>query len=272
MKAGYYINKEALLDDARVQSLFSGLESGGVELYRIRCPRCVQPGTGMALAVGGDGTFLSAARTVAQAGIPLLGVNFGRMGFLSENRSREVLDCLLSGKYSIEEREMLEASVDAPVPEDYWPYALNEAGLHRCSAAMLGIDLSLGGEQLPTYWADGLLVATSSGSTAYSLSAGGPICMPDSNVLIISPVAPHNLNLRPLVVPSDSRIVMSAQSRSGEVVLTLDNRSFTIPEGAAVHVAKAPFRLRMVRLGKTNFIDALRSRLFWGQDVRNMSE
>jgi len=137
---------------------------------------------------------------------------------------------------------------------------------------MLGVDVEVNGNHLPTYWADGLLVATSAGSTAYSLSAGGPICLPDAPVRLITPVAPHNLNLRPLVIPANAEVVLRGKSRSGNMILSMDNRSYTIPCGTVVRVATAPFPLRRVSLGKSNFIDALKSRFFWGQDVRNTAE
>jgi NAD+ kinase len=167
---------------------------------------------------------------------------------------------------------MLRATVSGQDIPSYWPYALNEISLHRKSAEMLGIDASVGGMQLPTYWADGLLVSTASGSTAYNLSVGGPICPPDTKVMLLTPVAPHNLGLRPLVVSDDQIIELSAKSRSGKLDLTLDNRTYEIPSGVTVSVKAAPFNLKRVNLAMHNFIDALRSRFFWGQDVRNMPE
>lgn len=271
MKLGYYIKKLSLEEDPRISALLGRFEEGGARLYELGNASGIEPGTDMVLSFGGDGTFLSCARIVSEAGIPILGVNFGRMGFLSET-NRDISGPVLNGNYTIEERVMLKVDVQGGVPEDFWPYALNEACLHRSGPGMLGIEASVGGEQLPTYWADGLLVATSSGSTAYSLSAGGPICLPDADVLIISPIAPHNLNLRPLVVPGRSTIVMGTRVRETEAFLTLDNRSYIIPQGMSVTISEAPFRLKRVSIGKSNFIDALRSRLFWGQDVRNLPQ
>ena len=271
MKLGYYIKKLSLEEDPRIGALLGRLKDGGANVYELRNASGVQPGTEMVLSFGGDGTFLSCARIVSEAGVPILGVNFGRMGFLSET-NHDIVGPLLSGAYSVEERVMLKVDVKGWVPEDFWPYALNEACLHRSGPGMLGLEASVNGEELPTYWADGLLVATSSGSTAYSLSVGGPICLPDADVLILSPVAPHNLNLRPLVVPGGSTIVMGTRKREEEAFLTLDNRSYIIPQGMSVAISEAPFRLKRVSIGKSNFIDALRSRLFWGQDVRNIPQ
>ncbi|MBQ9311248.1 MAG: NAD(+)/NADH kinase [Bacteroidales bacterium] len=272
MKIGYYIKKQSLKGDSRIEGLLGRLSEGGAELYAISSAADIRPDTALVLSFGGDGTFLSAAHRVAEAELPILGVNFGRMGFLSGNRPEDVADAVLSGSYTIENQDILEVDCGDARPAGFWPYAVNEVCIHRVNAEMVGVDVSLDGEELPTYWADGVLVATSTGSTAYSLSAGGPICIPSADVRLITPVAPHNLNLRPLVAPSDSVVCMSARARSGEVLLTLDNRSYTIPCGARVKVGKAAFVLKKVKLAKSNFIDALRSRFFWGQDVRNSTE
>ena len=144
--------------------------------------------------------------------------------------------------------------------------------VHRSGAAMLGVDVSIDGVLLPTYWADGLLVATSSGSTAYSLSVGGPIVLPESRVLIISPIASHNLNVRPLVVPDTSEISISLRSRDRKVMLTMDNRTVEIDRDMEMTVSMAQFSLRRVRLNSSNFINALTGKLFWGEDIRNSTE
>ena len=145
------------------------------------------PDTDMLLSVGGDGTFLYSSKLVIDSGIPVVGVNLGRVGFLSENRPEDVAQALLDGEYTIEDRAMLKAVVSPEVSSvSLWDYALNEITVHRSGAAMLGVDVELNGEKLPTYWADGLVVSTSSGSTAYSLSVGGPIVLPESKVLLIS--------------------------------------------------------------------------------------
>jgi len=270
MKIGYHMDNPALAGDPRFRDIVAGFEAGGVEVYRIQCRSCVQQGTDMVLSIGGDGTFLSTTHLVSEAGIPILGVNFGRMGFLSENSPENVVAPVLEGKYFIEDRAMLQVTgFTAP---GFWPYALNEVSLNRLGAEMLGIDVSVDGNPLPTYWADGLLVASSSGSTAYNLSAGGPICTPDSKVMLITPVAPHNLGLRPLVVSPDKTISLSGQSRSGQLALSLDNRTYEVPAGTEIRVGAAPFCLRRVNLRQHSFIDALRIRFFWGQDVRNMPE
>jgi NAD+ kinase len=148
-------------------------------------------------------------------------------------------------------------------------YALNEITVHRSGAAMLAVEVDIDGVTLPTYWADGLIVSTSSGSTAYSLSAGGPIVLPDSKVLIITPIAPHNMNVRPLVIPDSSRISLRVCSRDNEVIYTSDNRSQKIEEGSELEISLAQFSLKRVRLNKSDFINALTQKLYWGEDVRN---
>ena len=272
MKAAYYIKKEALRGDERVESLLGTLRGAGVEIYELRIREDIRPGTDLLLSFGGDGTFLSAAHRVADAGIPILGVNLGRLGFLSSLRIEEVADHIIAGDYRIKERTMLEVKVQGDAIKDFWPYAVNEASLFRSDAETLGIEVSIDGTELPVYWADGLLVSTSVGSTAYSLSAGGPICLPAASVLLLTPVAPHNLNLRPVVAPSDSVIRLKARSRCGKAVLSVDNRNYAIPAGVEVEIRRAPFKLKKVYLEDDNFIEALKDRLFWGQDVRNTVE
>lgn len=274
MKIGVFVKNKSYIDRQRLQTLEDGLKAAGCELYPIHSREDVVPGSDMVLSVGGDGTFLSASKRVADSGIPILGINFGRMGFLSATGSEEALEAILSGDYEVESRDMLRAELSGFNPETvpgYWPYSLNEITLHRSGPAVLGIEVRIDDSVLPTYWADGLLIATSSGSTAYSLSVGGPICMPDSRVLIISPIAPHNLNVRPLVVPNTSKITISAQTRDEDIIVTMDNRSFNLNPSCRLTVSMAQFSLKRIRLSRANFVNALTSKLFWGEDIRNNS-
>jgi len=265
MKIAVYIPKTQLRDDARYQEMIRELDR--CDLYELPSGGAVLPGTDVILSIGGDGTYLSAAEMAARAGVPILGVNFGRLGFLSDCPPQKVAQALLSGRFIVEDREVLQSVVDGGAPQ----YALNEIAVNRIGAAMLGVDVTVDGEPLPTYWADGLLVATSSGSTAYSLSVGGPICTPDSQVLIIAPVAPHNLNVRPMIVPAATRIGIALRSRSEEVMLTHDTRTVSVDRRTKLEISLAQFSLRRIRLPEINFISALRSKLFWGEDVRNES-
>ncbi len=270
MKFAYFLKDRSLELDPRVLGLLADLGAAGFDVYPVREASGIQEGTGMLLSFGGDGTFLSAAALAVDASIPILGVNFGRLGFLSENRPLEVADALARKDYSIQVRGMVQ--VDGLSGADGPQLALNEICVLREGAAMLGVDVEVDSLPLPTYWADGLLVATSSGSTAYSLSAGGPICLPDSRVLIITPVAPHNLNVRPLVVPDSSEIKIKFRSRDSVVRLTADNRNYDIPSDSTLTVHALPGVLKRVELGGSNFIGALKARLLWGGDVRNQNE
>ena len=271
MILGLYSRNDALLDSARLVSMLERMEKASHNLRRVAETADLQ-GIDMLLSIGGDGTFLSASKCVGGSGVPILGINLGRLGFLSEYSPEEACEALLSGKYELEERRLVKTSVEGTILDDakgFWPYSLNEVCVHRTGAAILGIEVSIDGARLPVYWADGLLVATSSGSTAYSLSAGGPICSPDSRVLIVAPVAPHNLNVRPLVVPDSARISISLRSRDSAVQLSMDNRELLIAPDATLEVEVAQFSLNRVRLGRSNFFKALTTKLFWGEDIRN---
>jgi NAD+ kinase len=273
MTAALYIGKEGLEEDGRIRELAASLEEGGCSCYFVFQGGALRENTDLVLSVGGDGTFLSVAMLVGDSGIPVVGVNLGRLGFLSENHPEDVAQAVLTGDYTVEDRSLLAASLSDGCgnPEiDNWPYALNEVAVHRSGAAMLGVDVCLDGKWLPRYWADGLIVSTSSGSTAYSLSVGGPIVLPQSKVLILAPIAPHNLNIRPLVVPDTSQIRLRFHSRDGRAVFTMDNRTVEISSETDITVSLARFSLRRVRFNNSDFINALTEKLFWGEDVRNI--
>lgn len=272
MKFAYYIKNDSLCADPRIDALLGRLDGGGAEVYRVRSAVEILPSTDGLLSLGGDGTFLMASKLAVQADIPILGVNFGRLGFLSEALPEELPQALLRGELRVEERELLQVLADDGAAADSWPYALNETSVSRDGASMLGIDVEIDGSPLPTYWADGLLVATSSGSTAYSLSVGGPICIPDSKVFIVAPISPHNLNVRPLVVPQTTRISISLRSREERAMFSIDNRNRRISAGTRITVSEAPVRLKRLCSGRSSFINALRTRLLWGEDVRNGNE
>ena len=271
MRLAVYIGKDGGEQDDRVKGLFQSLTQAGVQLYQLAYGQTPSSDTDMLLSVGGDGTFLYSAKLVNECGIPVLGVNIGRVGFLSENRPEDVADAILNGEYTIENRTVLKASAaPSDSSDEIWDYALNEVTVHRTGAAMLGVDVDLDGVKLPTYWADGLVVSTSSGSTAYSLSVGGPIILPESKVLILSPIAPHNLNIRPLVVPDSSVLTLRMHSRDGKFAVTADNRTVEVSEDVVLTISVAQFSLRRVRLNRSNFITALTEKLHWGEDVRNI--
>lgn len=284
MRFGLIYGRQSCRENAQVQAMVAALERGGHECVALArdCHEVslqtpsdresheavIAKGCcDMIISIGGDGTFLSVAPSAAECGIPVVGVNYGRMGFLSENTPESVAQALLAGDYSIEDRRLLCAkSAQGEC------IALNEVAVSRASSAMLGINVSVDGKTLPTYWADGLLVATASGSTAYSLSVGGPIVLPSSNVLIIAPVAPHNLNVRPLVVPAESTIDISFCSRHPKVNVAADNNHWEVDSESAIEVKVARFSLKRVCLKNSNFIKALSDKLFWGEDIRNEKE
>ena len=274
MKAYVYIGvtDESLLNDGRVESLFAALRQGGAEVHVMQPGETSLEEADILLSVGGDGTFLAASALAAPCGVPVVGVNLGRLGFLSENRPENVAEALLDGGYVVEEAAVLNAVPDEDrlfADAGMWPFAFNEFTVHRTGSSILGVDVSVNGTPLPTYWADGLILSTSAGSTAYSLSVGGPIVMPGAKALIINPIASHNLNIRPLIVPDTSIVRFTVHSRDGKAIFTADNRSVEIPDGTTVTMSMAQFSLKRVRLNSSNFINALTEKLFWGEDIRN---
>lgn len=224
------------------------------------------------LTLGGDGTFLSALTIVREKEIPVAGINFGRLGFLTSSGSGDagcaILDRMMAGDYGVSRRSLLEISY-AGMPDGLYPYALNEITLQRSEPNMIGIEVSIDGMRIPTYWADGLLIATPTGSTAYSLSVGGPVVVPGSSVFIITPMAPHNLNVRPLIVPDTSVVEVTIRSNGHRTLLSADNRSTGIAENRRVTVRKAGFTLPCVTFGQSGFFEALNEKLLWGEDRRN---
>lgn len=274
MKAYVYIGvtDESVLHDGRVDSLLSELRQAGAEVHVMQPGESSLDDADVLLSVGGDGTFLVASALAAPCAVPVVGVNLGRLGFLSENRPENVAEALLDGDYVVEETTVLHALSDEDGLFDeagMWPFAFNEFTVHRTGSSILGVEVSVNGTPLPTYWADGLILSTSAGSTAYSLSVGGPIVMPGAKTLIITPIASHNLNIRPLIVPDDSVVRFKVHSRDGKAIFTADNRCVEIPDGTSVTMSMAQFSLKRVRLNSSNFINALTEKLFWGEDIRN---
>ncbi len=224
------------------------------------------------LALGGDGTFLSSLTMVRGSGMPVAGINFGRLGFLASSAEKDagcgVIDKLLAGRYEVSPRSILRMDGDVLDPE-FFPYALNEISIQRSGPKMISIDVAIDGMKIPTYWADGLLIATPTGSTAYSLSVGGPVVVPDSSVIIIAPVAPHNLNVRPLIVSDSSKVEIAIRIEGGSTFISADNRSLELEGGYSLRIEKAPFAINCVSFGKDTFFDALNEKLLWGEDRRN---
>lgn len=229
-----------------------------------------QPGThepiDFALSVGGDGSFLTTAMQVVDLHIPILGINCGSLGFLADVRLEEVdavLQQLFDGHYSIEERTVLEVTANKGLSVS--PFALNEVAILKQElASMISIEAQLNGEPLHNYYGDGLIISTPTGSTAYNLSAGGPIVVPQSRVMLLSPVASHTLSVRPLVVPDEWQLDLRVHSRTGAFLISIDGRSQRLTEEAQLHVQKAPYSIRLVRMADHSFLDALKTKLNWG--------
>lgn len=223
------------------------------------------------VCMGGDGTFLDVASKVGVREIPILGVNTGRLGFLasfSPDDIAGIIDDLYSGNYDIERHSVLHVSCDE-TPIAGCPYALNEiAFLKHDISSMIGIHTYINDEYLTTYLADGLIVATPTGSTAYSLSVGGPIIEPQSDTITLTPVAPHSLNMRPIVLRDSSEITLCVESRSHNFLISLDGRSRSYKEGIHIHIRKAPYSVKVVTHQGQSFFSTLRKKMMWGADNR----
>ncbi len=229
-------------------------------------------GYDLLVAIGGDGTVLEAAIWVRDTEIPILGVNTGRLGFLSNVGIEEIdlaMDAVTAGKVWFEKRLMLQVEVEGMELGDF-PFALNEVAImKRDTSSMVNVEVLRDDVFVNNYWADGLIVSTPTGSTAYSLSAGGPIVMPGSEVLCINPVAPHNLNNRPLVIPAEGELQLVAEGRENQFLLSLDSRMFILDGGRRVKVTNAPFRLFLMNLEHQEFFGTVRAKMHWGVDPRD---
>ena len=225
----------------------------------------------MVLSMGGDGTFLKAASYVGNKNIPILGINTGRLGFLADvspEEMEETFEDIYKGNYKIEDRSVLQAFCEGQPLKGY-PCGLNEiAILKRDSSSMITIHTSINGAYLTTYQADGLVIATPTGSTAYSLSIGGPVIVPHSNTIAITPVAPHSLNIRPIVINDDWEITLDVESRSHNFLVAIDGRSETCREGTRLVIRKADYQIKVVKRPNHIFFHTLRDKMMWGADGR----
>ena len=225
------------------------------------------------LSLGGDGTMLSAVSIVGNSGIPIAGINFGRLGFLASIQKDEMiqsLEAIFRGEYKLDERNLL--CIESPDSDLFGDkhFALNDITIFRYdSSAMITVRATLNGELLNNYWADGVIIATPTGSTAYSLSCGGPIMIPGSHNFVITPVSPHNLNVRPVVISADSTLELEIDSRSKQYLLTLDSRTKSFDTSVKLKITKANFKISLVRLEGEKYYETLRNKLLWGLDARN---
>lgn len=224
------------------------------------------------IALGGDGTMLNAATIVRDSGVPILGINTGRLGFLATTERKmiaQAVDMLLTGRFEVETRSLLTAVSNIPIFADF-PFALNDFTiLKRDVSSMIKIHTYINGDYLNSYWADGIIISTPTGSTGYSLSCGGPIVFPNSGNFVITPVAPHNLTIRPIVIPDDSVVSLSVEGRSENFLCTLDSRFELITSEHNIAVRKCDFKINLVRVDDRDFLKTMREKLAWGKDARN---
>lgn len=232
----------------------------------------IRSGVDFMFSIGGDGTLLDTICLVKDAGIPIVGINAGRLGFLSsvsKDNLETAMDSIFKGQITIEERSMLRLDSNKPLFQGE-NIALNDFTLHKKeTSSMVTVHAYLNGDYLNSYWADGLLISTPTGSTGYSLSCGGPIIVPQSESFVITPIAPHNLNVRPIVVADRNVITLEVEGRGQHFMATLDSRSLTIDSSYQLSIRKAEYPARLVRLSNENFLNTLRKKLNWGLDTRN---
>ncbi|NLD22179.1 MAG: NAD(+) kinase [Bacteroidales bacterium] len=273
MKIALYTRKGSQIDNPKLSYLEQRLRDLNDDIFycsKDDIPSSLED-TDLVLSLGGDGTFLEAVAFLKDRQKPIAGINFGKLGFLTtakiDDGDNKWIEDLAKGSYNIENRLLLQAEGDS-LPSNLHPYCLNEFSLLR-QKSIMNISVSVDGKSLPSYWADGLLVATPTGSTAYALSIGGPVIIPSASCLIICPFAPHNLNIRPIVVSSDSIIDIKFTSNDGTARMAMDNHSCDINSGSTIRLKKAPYYARYVSLRDMSFIDALRDKLMWGEDIRN---
>jgi len=224
------------------------------------------------ISVGGDGTILESVRKVGRSEIPIFGVNAGRMGFLASTPQEDLdgaLDRLINGKFFVAKRSMIQAKTTDNIFGDE-NYALNEIGVHKnATSSMIIVHTYLDDFFLNSYWADGLIISTPTGSTGYSLSVGGPIVSPITENLIITPIAPHNLNVRPLVIDENRVIKLKVEATEPNFLISLDSQSRSVKQSTTLEISKADFRVGLIRFEKHDYFDTLRNKLMWGLDRRN---
>lgn len=228
--------------------------------------------TDVLLSLGGDGTLLDTLSLVRDSQIPVIGINFGRLGFLAsinKNEIKEAIEALVHGEYSLDKRGILSLESQNDLFGDE-SFALNDMTIHRRdNSAMMIIHAFMNGEFINSYWADGLIIATPTGSTAYSLSCGGPIILPNAQNFVITPIAPHNLNVRPIIIPDDVKLTFEIEARSTKFLLSCDSRTVTVDRSVKIGIKKADFNINLIRLNNESYLTTLRNKLLWGIDTRN---
>ena len=236
--------------------------------------KCLDSSFDVLVSIGGDGTILRAATYVRASGIPIIGINAGRLGFLAKVQKENIetfLQIIIEKKHTVSERTLLTLSC---IPENKelseLNFAMNEITVSRKdTTSMITIETYLNNEYLNSYWADGLIIATPTGSTGYSMSCGGPILTPEVNGFVITPIAPHNLNARPLVIPDDTEIKIKVSGREEKYLVSLDSRIATLDNNSELIIKKTPFKIKMIEISEETFLKTLRNKLLWGEDKRN---
>lgn len=227
-------------------------------------------------SIGGDGTILRAITYIRDLNIPILGINTGRLGFLANIKKDSIeksIDLLIAKKYKIQERTLLSIITSPEISSiSELPFALNEITIAReNTTSMIGVKTFLDNEYLTNYWSDGLIIATPTGSTGYSLSCNGPVISPNSKNFIITPIAPHNFNARPMVIPDDTRIQLEVESREKSFLISLDSRITSVPKETKIYIEKSSFTIKSIIPSNQSFFSTLRTKLLWGEDKRNES-
>jgi len=253
----------------------SVLKNSNIDIESFRCDtfKSLDTSFELLISIGGDGTILRAITYVKDLNIPIVGINTGRLGFLATipmNTVEKALNEIFDGNYRISKRSLLAISIDEGEAVFDLNFALNEITVSRKNTtSMISVETWLDDEYLTSYWADGLIVSTPTGSTGYSLSCGGPVIMPESDSLVLTPIAPHNLNARPLVISSNKIIKLKVSGREDEHLVSLDSRIKTLPNNTTITIQKASFNVHMIELKDERFIETLRKKLLWGADQRN---
>lgn len=274
-----------------IQEVFNVLAQHGVEIYvhpqldgylqeNIKAVKynildCAERLSGfidLFLTLGGDGTLLDMVTLIRDSGIPVIGINFGRLGFLASINKNDIaaaIHAVVNKQFTLDSRELLSIESDTEIFGDD-NFALNDITIHkRDDSAMITTHVFLDEEFLNSYWGDGIIISTSTGSTAYSLSCGGPIIFPESNTIVLTPNAPHNLNVRPIVLPDSSTLAIDVECRSANYLVSCDSRTAIIDKTMRFKVKKAGFKLNLIRLNNESYLSTLRNKLLWGLDVRN---
>ncbi len=274
VQALFDILKERQIDFSFSASFYSFLLQSGVNPHTEKTyphPHGA-PNADFIFSIGGDGTLLESVMQARSRQIPILGINTGRLGFLatvSPAMVQDSLEALFAGRFQIEDRTLVSLLSDNDLFEEY-NFALNDFTITKTdTSSMVTIHAYLDGEFLNSYWADGLIVSTPTGSTGYSLSCGGPVVLPTNSVFIITPISPHNLNVRPMIIPDGSQLSFRVESRSSNFLVSLDSRFRIVDETVTLTVKKELFKARLIKLNQDNFVETLRTKLHWGLDARN---